>query len=147
MSKFSKCKNIQIFLLFYLNYFNKIVKIKKGKIIPYRKSIFILNKNSIIELKGSLLTNYNCIKKNYRSTIIRLDKNAKLTIEDTFVLYYDCDISIKIGKNVAISHDVTIMDSDAHNLNYDGYKMTKPIVIEDNVWIEKILLLQEFRQQ
>lgn len=61
--------------------------------------------------------------------------------------------SIKIGNNVLISHNVNIIDSNSHELNYleraDGYVnlitkghpkekgsiKTKPIVIEDYAWI------------
>lgn len=61
--------------------------------------------------------------------------------------------SIKIGNNVLISHNVNIIDSNSHEINYierqegfinlikhghpltKGSVITKPIVIEDNVWI------------
>lgn len=61
--------------------------------------------------------------------------------------------SIKIGNNVLISHNVNIMDTNSHELNYleraEGYKKmlqeghpkvkpnvkTAPIIIEDYVWI------------
>ena len=107
-----------------------------------------------------LITNANCIKKNNRSTIIRLDKNANLIVKGKFSIYYDGDIivfengklelgsgffnsnvkircknHIKIGRNVAISHDVTIMDSDAHKVFRKDYQMTSPVIIGDNVWI------------
>lgn len=44
-----------------------------------------------------------------------------------------CHKAITIGDGCAISHDVTIMDSDAHYLN--GSKNTRPIVIGNHVWI------------
>ena len=46
--------------------------------------------------------------------------------------------SIKIGNKCAIARNVMIMDFDAHPITYaDGTtnSITKPIVIEDNVWI------------
>ena len=46
-----------------------------------------------------------------------------------------CHEKIEIGENVAISHDVTIMDSDAHEGLWKGYKKTKPIKIGNHVWI------------
>jgi len=155
-----KYRNLQISSLIYHNFFNKRVIRLAGKLIPYKKSLFILDKTSNVQLGGNLVTNANCIKKNGRSAIIRLDKNALLKTEGSFSIYYDCDIivfengelelgsgffnsnvkirckdKIKIGKEVAISHDVTIMDSDAHNINFEGYQMTKPIIIGNNVWI------------
>lgn len=46
-----------------------------------------------------------------------------------------CHEKIEIGENVAISHDVTIMDSDAHEGLWEGYEKTKPIKIGNHVWI------------
>ena len=46
--------------------------------------------------------------------------------------------NIKIGNQCAIGRNVMIMDFDAHDIYYsDGTKnhITKPIVIEDHVWI------------
>ena len=107
-----------------------------------------------------LRVNANCIKNNGRTTIIRMDKGSSFKIDGNFEIYYDGDIicfqdaklkigsgfcnsnvkircskEITIGNNVAISHDVTIMDSDAHYIDYEDYKISKPIYIEDDVWI------------
>ena len=164
----SKYKGIQFTSFIWNNFFSKKVHRVSGIIIPYKKSLFILDKTAKIELNGSLITNDNCIKNNSRSTIIRLDKNALLRTEGVFSMYYDCDIivfengilelgsgffnsnvkircknNIKIGNKVAISHDVTIMDSDGHNVDYDGYQMTKPIIIGDNVWIGSRTLIMK----
>lgn len=158
--KINEIASIQIITLLHNNYFNRIFIRKCGKLIPYKKSVFILNKTSKIVLYGNLSTNSNCIKKNGRSSILRMDKNSKLILNGNFSIFYDSDIivfeggeleigsgfcnsntkirckrKITIGKNVAISHDVTIMDSDAHDVDYEGYVMTKPINIGDNVWI------------
>lgn len=155
-----KYKNLQLLSFIYNNFFNRRIHRGSGKIIPYNKSVFILHNSARIKLFKNLITNANSIKKNSRSTIIRLDKNATLTVKGDFSIYYDGDIivfengklelgsgffnsnvkircknKIKIGRNVAISHDVTIMDSDAHKIHYKGYKMTNPIIIGDNVWI------------
>lgn len=163
-----RLSNVQIISLIYQNIFNKCIITKRGKIIPYNKSIFILDKSAVVELNGNLILNANCIKNNGRSTILRLDKNTKLKTNSNFSIYYGGDIivfedgklelgsgfmnsnckirckeSIKIGNNVAISHDVTIMDSDFHNVDYEGYEMTKPIVIGDDVWIgSKAMILK-----
>lgn len=155
-----KYKNIQYISFIYHNFLNKIVKRGGGILIPYRKSIFIFDKTSKLHLNGNLTTNANCLKNNGRSTIIRLDKNASMKTEGGFSVYYDGDIivfengllelgsgfcnsnvkircknHIKIGNDVAIAHDVTIMDSDSHAINYEGYEISKPIIIGDNVWI------------
>lgn len=151
---------INIFNYIYYNFFRKSINKIKGKIIPFYGSIFIMNKHSRVYLEGNLKTNANCMKRNGRSTIVRLDKKSELKVKGNFSIYYDGDVivfeggklelgsgffnsnvkirckdNIKVGNNVAISHDVTIMDSDAHQVEYEGYKSTKPIIIEDNVWI------------
>ena len=140
----------------------------KGRIIPYEKSVFILHETSRIELRGNFSTNTNCILPNGRSTIVRLDEKAVLKINGNFSMFYGGDIvvmknavlelgsgfcnsdvkirskkSVKIGNGVFISHDVTIIDTDAHPLSYEGYEMTRPIVICNNVWIgTKALILK-----
>jgi len=160
--------HIQILNFVYFNYFNRKIDCIDGRLIPYKKSILILDKSSSITINGNLTINANCIKNNGRSTIIRLDKSSVLKTDGNFSIFYSCDIivfengvlelgsgflnsnvkirctnNIKIGKNVAISHDVTIMDSDAHNIKYEGYQMTKPITIGDNVWIGSRALIMK----
>jgi len=137
----------------------KVIK-KIDGIIPYRKSKVILASTSRIKIGGSLKLNCNCIKNNGRTTILRMDDNSKLNIGTDFEVFYGGDIicfknsmlkigsgfcnsnvkirctsRIEIGNDVAISHDVTIMDSDAHSVIQNGYKNTIPIIIGDHVWI------------
>ena len=101
----------------------------------------------------------NSFGENGRSSILRMDKDSCLVVNGSFEFMYGADIilfpnavlelgknsfvnsdckirchrHIKIGHDCAISHDFTIMDSDAHYLN--GFKNTKETIIEDNVWI------------
>jgi len=137
----------------------KVVKNIDG-LIPYRKSKVILSPTSKIKIGGQLKLNYNCIKGNGRTTILRMDDLSKLYINNNFDVFYGGDIicfknsvleigngfcnsnvkirctkSIKIGKDVAISHDVTIMDSDTHRVIQNDYNNTEPIVIGNHVWI------------
>lgn len=128
-------------------------------ITPYNGTILILDKESDINIGQELCLNDNCIKKNKRSTILRMDKNSSLQVSGRFQVYYGGDIicfknsrlkigsgfcnsnikircfeKIEIGEDVFISHDVTIMDSDAHWLE-DRKVNTKPIKIGNHVWI------------
>lgn len=67
-----------------------------------------------------------------------INENATLEIDSLYINFnsnISCYESIKIGKNVYIGEGATIRDSDNHLVVYDGYVMTKPIVICDNVWI------------
>lgn len=163
--------NLNFINLIYLNYFSRKIKKNNGKIIPWIKSKIILGKNSKLILNGNLITNFNYSKLTGRSTIIRLDKNSKLKVNGNFSLYYDTDIilfegsslelgsgyintnlkircknNIKIGHNVAISHDVTIMDSDYHTIKYlDDTKnnLIDSVEIGDKVWIgSRVLILK-----
>lgn len=130
----------------------------KGKLLADRNCILIFDKGAVIEIRKILNLNNNSIVSNKRSSIIRLDKNAKLIIKSAASIFYDADIvvfengkliignsfinsnckirchdKILIGNGCAISHDFTVMDSDAHYLF--GEKNTKVVEIEDNVWI------------
>lgn len=130
-----------------------------GKIICDSEDYFKLDSSSKIILDGELLLNGNRIGKNGRSSILRMDKNSILHAKGNFSFFYGADIilfpeaafilgngsyinsdckirchrEITIGEHCAISHDFTIMDSDAHKIN--GVKQTIPIHIGNHVWI------------
>lgn len=128
-------------------------------IIPLKKTCMILDKSAEIRIKKALYLGENSIVPNGRSTILRMDKGSKLIVENEFRVYYGGDIicfpnsclelgdgffnsnvkircmkHISIGKEVFISHNVTIMDSDAHHLE-DRPVNTIPITIGNHVWI------------
>lgn len=74
----------------------------------------------------------------YSGTYIAVEDNAELKIGSGFIncnakIY--CFNKITIGDNVRISEEVILRDSDNHEILYDGYTKTAPIVIGDNVWI------------
>lgn len=119
---------------------------------------FKLEKGAKIILNGNLKLNANRLGKNGRSSILRMDENSILEC-DGFTFMYGADIilfneaclklgrdsfinsdckirchkQIVIGNDCAISHDFTIMDSDAHELC--GNRNTKPVYIGNHVWI------------
>ena len=118
-----------------------------------------MEQNSKLVLNGKLYINSNCEDNYYRSTIIRLKNNSRMIINKDFKIFYggdiqlfenailevgnsfinsDCKIRCKkyihIGDGCAISHDVTIMDSDFHHIE-GQLTNTSPITICDNVWI------------
>lgn len=158
----SKLKKIEILKTIYYTFLSRnINKIKKkSKLICFKKSNFQLVKSSKIILNGSLNFSDNDISGSTRQSNLRMDKNSILEIKNFFSIYYGADIilfknsklilgsgffnsnikircheKIEIGENVAISHDVTIMDSDAHEGLWEGYEKTKPIKIGNHVWI------------
>ena len=122
------------------------------------KDYLKINRTAALNLKGNLVLNANRMGRNGRSSILRMDKNSTLDCAGFQFMYgadiilfkgahlvlgknsfinSDCKIrchkEITIGENCAISHDFTIMDSDAHELN--GSRNTNPIHIGNHVWI------------
>ncbi|RUS42675.1 acyltransferase [Cohnella sp. AR92] len=74
----------------------------------------------------------------YRNTGLYLDSNqAVIEIGDhTFLNRRSeilCKQNVRIGSHCAISWDVTITDTDYHEL--EGTETTSPVVIGDHVWI------------
>lgn len=163
---------LQIWGFIYHNFLNRrVFKYGNSKLILMKKSVLCMGKTAKLKLNGNLKLNANCLKREYgRSTICRIDDEAVLTagIEgQSFQLYYGCDVvvfsggrlelgsgfcnsdtkirckkSIKIGKDVAISHNVIIEDFDGHqiyNIESDEKKENLqtgvPIEIGDHVWI------------
>jgi acetyltransferase-like isoleucine patch superfamily enzyme len=146
-------------------FFSKsILKCCNGKhIVGDKYSIINAPKNAEIILYGNLNLNVALPKGSKAETLVTLCDNSKLITEGNFHCYYNSEIyvfknaklelgasymnagsqircmeNIKIGNGCAIGRNVMIMDFDAHNITYsDGTKnsITKPIVIEDNVWI------------
>ena len=117
-----------------------------------------LDKKSKLVLHNSLTLNANRMGKNGRSSILRMDENSVLECHGFSFMYgadiilfkdshlalgkgsfinSDCKIrchkEITIGEGCAISHDFTVMDSDAHEL--DGNRNTNPVHIGNHVWI------------
>lgn len=86
--------------------------------------------------KGSSLITNGEFAFMYGADVI-LFSDAKLVLGKGSFINSDCKIrchkEITIGDDCAISHDFTIMDSDAHYL--DGDNNTKPIHIGNHVWI------------
>lgn len=119
----------------------------------------IIDDNATIYLGGKLSLGKNRMKKNGRSSILRMDKNSVLQANGNFSFYYGADIilfqgarlvlgkdsyinsdckircrkNIVIGDRCAISHDFTVMDSDFHTI--DGKDISEPVVIGNHVWI------------
>lgn len=130
-------------------------------IAPCAGSKFILSKGASIRCEpgARLTTNANAKCRRARVSTLRIDHGGILKVLGEFDLFYDCDILIfpegkvvlgsgyinsslklrctgliTIGENVAISHDVTIMDSDHHSIN--GMPVaTAPVKIGNHVWI------------
>ena len=138
-------------------------KQKGVKIIGDKYSIVDVHNTAKIILNGNLKLNVAKPASSKAETLVTLCENSTLEVNGNFSAYYNTEIylfknanlelgwgyinagaqircmeNIKIGNQCAIGRNVMIMDFDAHDIYYsDGTKnhITKPIVIEDHVWI------------
>lgn len=138
----------------------QIMRTGKGKLFYNANSKLCLADTGKLILNDELHIGYNALIDNGRSTIIRVDDGAEISVNGKFKVYYGADIicfknaklflnegfinsdtkircfqSIIIGNGVKISHNVTIMDGDGHTIECEGYISQKPVVIENHVWI------------
>ena len=93
-----------------------------------QKSLIRMYDNSKIEVKGNFEFHYGADVVLFENATLELGKsyaNSNCKIR--------CHKRITIGDECAISHDVTIMDSDAHAIN--GIVSTEPVIIGNHVWI------------
>lgn len=129
-----------------------------GKLLVGRRSYIHASSGSMVVINGRLL--FGSCYRGYsgRSSILSLADNATISVKGRFEFYYGADVQlfdgatlrlgdsfinsgskirchelIEIGNGCAISHDFTVMDSDAHSLN--GSRKTAPVIIGDHVWI------------
>ena len=137
------------------------VRLKTGgaRLFFYPSNTFMnIHPSAVINLAGCLAMNGNTIAPNGRTTLLKMHENSVLNVNGNFSFYYGADIqifaggeltvgnsfinsnckircfkSITIGNGCAISHEVTFMDADGHEIG--GKREPLPIVIEDNVWI------------
>ena len=98
-----------------------------------------LKERTIIDWRGTIVFDGRC--KIGSGSRIAVSETGTLIFHDNFHnssrLYIICNKHIEMGKNVGISWDTTLMDSDQHRIfNADGVRINEdaPIVFEDNVW-------------
>lgn len=117
-----------------------------------------IHSSAVINLAGCLTLNGNTSAPNGRTTLLKMHQNSVFNVNGNFSFYYGADIqifaggeltvgnsfinsnckircfrSITIGDGCAISHEVTFIDADGHEI--EGKREPLPITIEDNVWI------------
>lgn len=158
---YKRCKWLRVnFLYVFFNYL--LFKRKSQNILIHPKAIIHGNKNIIT--KGLLLIglNYNNLSNNKDITYLNVE--GKLLIQGDFSIGRGCRIAIaenaivefggnsdincfskitirkglKIGEDCTISWDCQFLDSDFHQIEYEGkkkYNIAEPIIIGDHVWI------------
>ena len=113
-----------------------------------------------LDIKKKIFLGWNEIPNLHDYLYIEVQKNANLSVVGNFRCFLGSKIvvkenanliicggfinerseiyasqSITIGAHCAIGCDVIIRDYDYHYIETDNYKVSKPIVIGDNVWI------------
>ena len=155
-------RNIGWFKTVYYTFVSRRVhRIKQKWMLCYGGTILSLDSSANVDLQGNLVLGANKINGAPANCFLRMDRDSRLCVaERGFEIYYGSDIvlfpgavlklgsgfinssakvrchaSIEIGEGVAISHDFTVMDSDAHEGLWAGYRKTAPVVIGNHVWI------------
>lgn len=134
---------------------------KESLLLAYGKFYYALRKNARINIKqGSLQLNSDFGKLNPLIGVLKMNANSEINIDSNFVIYSGCHIvvnnnaklnlgsgyihrnakircfnEISIGREVAISENFTVWDTDAHVIIGKEDEMTNPIVIGNHVWI------------
>ena len=132
-----------------------------GILLRYNKMGFNVSKKADIYIEsGKFSLNKPWSESNPYCSLLFMDKGAQLNIKNTFDIYsgakiyinkgavlnlgssyinhnlnISCFERIDIGKRVAISENVTIRDSDNHQIVGTGRPVSAPIVIGNHVWI------------
>jgi acetyltransferase-like isoleucine patch superfamily enzyme len=150
-----------LFKWIYYNFIRSSTKRQKSKFFFLGNDCCCnVHKNAQITLKGHLFLGIKSLKGSKTETRLRMEKETILSVDKGFCVYNGCDIrvvgrgelklssgfcndgtqivcaeSVSIGENVAIARDVIIRDFDAHELIGVDHKVSKPVIIGDNVWI------------
>lgn len=160
---YSQCRISTLLQFIHLNLLCKHVKtdwINEGIIYPTPYTTIELHKGSILELHGPLVVGDKRVRKSKVETRLLLENNARMTVnEDSHFGYgsdvevfanahlsmdhcgtnYNCTIicgkRIEMQGRVSLGRDVSIRDTNAHIIVMDGYKVLRPVVIENHVWI------------
>lgn len=138
-------------------------KLLKKNIVAYRPVIVDVSKSAQINIKDCLSVNnewsperklknkfvgslhigdnaqveigdFTC----YAGSQLTVADNAVFKAEDAYMNYgsvIECRNRIEIGKHCLIGERVKISDSNNHRINYDGYKLSAPVIIGEHVWI------------
>ena len=158
-------RDISIILYVYLNYCcPHVIRKDRSKIIPYKNSVIEFSKDSrIVIYGGNLEIGADQLKRSKAETRIRLRENALWIAKGGCRIAYGCTVEvlnkaelntcyftmnnnsvlvaankITLGKNVMISRNVVIYDSDFHSI-IDGegrvINASIPVIVGNHVWL------------
>lgn len=160
----SKIRKISLWKFVKYNYLTKGIKRRKGAyIIPFKNSVIELGENAEIILEGIVHLGINKLMSSKAETYVRVAKNAKWIVHEDVLLFFDTFVDVHeeacfetkffsansgsvivVGKRIEFGHDVmigrnvTIYDSDFHEVLDDNnvpVNFNQEVVIEDHVWL------------
>lgn len=133
---------------------------ENGVIYPTPYSLVELQKGSLLELHGPLIVGNKKMRKSKVETRLLLESNARLSVETHFHIGYGGDVEVfknavmtvgHLGSNygctiicgkriefrgrVSLGREVSIRDTNAHIIAIDGYKVLRPVVVENHTWL------------
>lgn len=144
------------------NFFSS--KVKKGAKIPLlnmKHCVVQMDEGSELILNARLKLGEKQVRKSCLETRILLEKDAVMKVDRPFTVYagsyvrvvkggglylagngfinenvqITCGDRIEIGTGCFVGRDVIIRSYDAHQIEKEGYKVSAPIKIGNNVWI------------
>ncbi len=161
--RFSQHKPCVLLRFFWLNFFNTHVKTdwkNCGLIYPTPYSVIELCKNSVIELHGPLIVGNKRVRKSHEETRLLIDVDGRLVVHECFRIGYGSDVEvfkkalldvgycgtnykctiicgkkIEMRGRVSLGREVNIRDTNAHTIALEGYKVLRPVVIENHTWL------------
>ena len=171
-SSLKKISKISVWKFIKYNYLTKGIKRKKGAyILPFKNAILEMEENAELVLEGRMRFGINKLNGSKAETLVRIQKNAKWIAHGEAWLFFDTFIDvhpgavfetgffsmnggsvivvgkrIEFGHNVMIGRDVTIYDSDFHQILNDHGEpsnFSSEVKIGNDVWLtNKIMVLK-----
>lgn len=151
---------IMMWKFIYYNFLSENIRRYGGFFIPYRDTQIMFSETAIIELHGNLrigipsmpgshVTSKLVIRDNGRICVnkkcdimegcdLQIHKNGIFTVDDfhsNIGLEVSCGEQIRLVGDVSAGRHVRLKDFNGHEVSYSGYPRSKPIVVEDHVWI------------
>lgn len=147
----------------YFNFFCRHVKTdwtNNGFIYITPYSVIEFHIGSKLELHGPFMLGVKRFRKSKEETRLLLEKNAHMLVAERFCLGYGsnievfanaylgidncgtnynttiiCGKKIELKGRVSLGRDVSIRDTNAHIIAIEGYKVLRPVIIENHTWL------------
>lgn len=154
---------MRLWRFFKLNFFSRNIRTnwrKNALLYPRRYAVLQIAPTAVIELHGPMIVGKPKLESSRVETRLLLEKGAKLTVKDRFIIGYGSDVELFSGAQMEIGsvtvnsfltlicaqqirftgqtwigREVSIRDTNAHLIAMDGYKIKAPVTIMNHTWI------------